>query len=120
LEERVASIFRVEEITRARKRHIPPKRRFLINPHGATSQKTAFYTLPSLKERNIRDEFTWFHGNHHSGFQRDTPWNEGSIMHIHAEVVADMMWTEAISSLTTKKPSIFIFTDSLHKFLKYC
>jgi hypothetical protein len=23
-------------------------------------------------------------------------------MHIHAEVVTDMMWTEAVSSLTTK------------------
>jgi hypothetical protein len=118
LEEHVTSIFRVEEITRVRKQHVPPKHRFLINPHGATSQKMAFFTLPSLKERNICDEFTWLHGNHHSRFQRDTPWNEGSIMHIHAEVVADMMWTEAVSSLTTKKPSIFIFTVSLYKFLK--
>jgi hypothetical protein len=23
--------------------HVPPKRRFIINPHGAVSQKTAFF-----------------------------------------------------------------------------
>jgi hypothetical protein len=29
-------------------RHVPPKRRFIINPHSATSQKTAFFNCHSV------------------------------------------------------------------------
>jgi hypothetical protein len=50
---------------------------------------------------NILSGFTWLYGNHHFWFQRDTPWDEGGAMHIHATVVADMIWTETVSSLTT-------------------
>jgi hypothetical protein len=31
------------------RRHIPPKRRFLINSHEATSQKTAFFMVAAVK-----------------------------------------------------------------------
>jgi hypothetical protein len=61
-EERLASIYRVEEITWARKRvfllpwrwrwHVPPKRRFITNPHSATSQKTVFFIVTTMKTSN--------------------------------------------------------------------
>jgi hypothetical protein len=44
-EERVASIFRVEEITPKMWRHAPPKRQFIINSHGTTFQKTVFFRV---------------------------------------------------------------------------
>jgi hypothetical protein len=34
------------------RRHVPPKRRFIINPHGVTSQKTAFFIISALKASN--------------------------------------------------------------------
>jgi hypothetical protein len=34
------------------RRHIPPKRRFLRNPHGAPSQKTAFFIVTAVKTSN--------------------------------------------------------------------
>jgi hypothetical protein len=29
--------------------NVPPKRRVIINPHGATSQKTAFFIVTAVK-----------------------------------------------------------------------
>jgi hypothetical protein len=34
------------------RRHGPPKRRFIINPHVATSQKTAFFVVTTMKTSN--------------------------------------------------------------------
>jgi hypothetical protein len=34
------------------RRHFPPKRRLIINPHGATYQKTAFFTVTAVKTSN--------------------------------------------------------------------
>jgi hypothetical protein len=31
------------------RRHVPPKRRFIINPHGATSQRMAFFIVTAVK-----------------------------------------------------------------------
>jgi hypothetical protein len=31
----------------------PPKRRFLIEPHGVTSQKTSFFIVTALKTSNL-------------------------------------------------------------------
>jgi hypothetical protein len=31
------------------RRHVPPKRRFILNPHGATSQNTAFFKVTAVK-----------------------------------------------------------------------
>jgi hypothetical protein len=46
-EERVTSIFKVKEYARKksarRLRHVPPKHRFLQDPHRSTSQKTDRY-----------------------------------------------------------------------------
>jgi hypothetical protein len=54
--ERIASIIRVTRIgepgTRWR-RHVPPKRRFLEEPHGITSQKTAFFIVTVVKTSNL-------------------------------------------------------------------
>jgi hypothetical protein len=58
-----------------------------------------------IKKSNARFilSITWFYGNHHPWFKRDTAWDKSSVMHIHAEIVADMMWTETVCSLTTHK-----------------
>jgi hypothetical protein len=34
------------------RRHYPPKRRFLQNPHDATSKKTAFFIVTAVKTWN--------------------------------------------------------------------
>jgi hypothetical protein len=58
-EERIASIFRVEEKRRkstseepACRQYIPPKRRLTHYLHGATSQKTAFFIVTAVKTSN--------------------------------------------------------------------
>jgi hypothetical protein len=35
------------------RREIPPKRRFLQDPHGVTSQKTAFFIVTAVKTSNL-------------------------------------------------------------------
>jgi hypothetical protein len=50
-EESIASIFRIYEI---RKKYIPPKRRLTKYLHGATSQKTAFFTVIAVKTSNLK------------------------------------------------------------------
>jgi uncharacterized repeat protein (TIGR01451 family) len=34
-------------------RHVPPKRRFLQEPHGVTSQKTAFFIITAVNTSNL-------------------------------------------------------------------
>jgi hypothetical protein len=36
-----------------RRRYVPPKRRFLQEPHGVTSQKTTFFTVTAVKTSNL-------------------------------------------------------------------
>jgi hypothetical protein len=35
------------------RRYVPPKRRFTQDPHGATSQKTAFFIVTAVKTSNL-------------------------------------------------------------------
>jgi hypothetical protein len=58
-EEHIASIFRVEGLIwfillpwRWRQ-YVPPKRWFTQDPHGATSQKTAFFIVTEVKTSNL-------------------------------------------------------------------
>jgi len=44
---------------------------------------------------------TWFYGDDHPWLKRDTAWDKGRVMHVHPKIVADMMWTETVCSLTT-------------------
>jgi hypothetical protein len=37
-------------VLRVWRRHVPPKRRFIINPHGNTSQKTASFIYCLLND----------------------------------------------------------------------
>jgi hypothetical protein len=59
---RVTCNFRVEEITRARKRkwrwrrHVLVKRLLIINPHGAISQKTAFFIVTAARTSNLKSK----------------------------------------------------------------
>jgi hypothetical protein len=39
--------------TLRRRRQVPPKRRFLQEPHGVTSQKTPFFTVTAVKTANL-------------------------------------------------------------------
>jgi hypothetical protein len=39
-----------------RRRYVPPKRRFLQEPHGVTSQKTTFFIVTAVKTSNL----TWY------------------------------------------------------------
>jgi hypothetical protein len=40
------------------RRHVPPKRRFIINPHCATSQKTAFFSNLHIRYRENLKRYT--------------------------------------------------------------
>jgi hypothetical protein len=39
--------------TLRRRRQVPPKRRFLQEPHGVTSQKTPFFIVTAVKTSNL-------------------------------------------------------------------
>jgi hypothetical protein len=55
-EERIASIISVKKISELRMLgYVPPKRRFLQEPHGATSQKTAFFIVTAVKTTDLTD-----------------------------------------------------------------
>jgi hypothetical protein len=42
------------------RRYVPPKRRFTLDIHGATSQKTAFFKFTAVKISNLTDlDFFW-------------------------------------------------------------
>jgi hypothetical protein len=41
-----------------RRRYVPPKRRFLQEPHGVTSQKTSFFTVTAVKASNLTITYT--------------------------------------------------------------
>jgi hypothetical protein len=41
---------------------VPPKRRFTINPHGTTSQKTEFFVVTAVKAPNLHEELVFRHG----------------------------------------------------------
>jgi hypothetical protein len=60
-EDRVASIFRVEESASEEPacscRLSSPKRRFTQKLHGATSQKTAFFIVTAVKTSNLNNIF---------------------------------------------------------------
>jgi hypothetical protein len=53
LEERSASIIKITW-----RRYVPPKRRFLQEPHGVTYQKTALFIFTAVKTSNLTD--IWF------------------------------------------------------------
>jgi hypothetical protein len=61
-EEPSASFIRVTRIgelvttlaTTINRRVVPPKRRFLQEPHGVTSQKTPFFIVTAVKTSNLR------------------------------------------------------------------
>jgi hypothetical protein len=58
---------RTQAATRNRRtlRQVPPKRRFLQEPHGVTSQKTAFFIVTAVKTSNLTT-FTKFIVNNFS------------------------------------------------------
>jgi hypothetical protein len=35
--------------------YVPPKRRYLQEPHGVTSQKTPFFTVTAVKSSNLTE-----------------------------------------------------------------
>jgi hypothetical protein len=60
-EQRIAFIFKVERnrelgttlAVSSRQQHFPPKRLFLQEPHGVTSQKTTFFIVIAMKTSNL-------------------------------------------------------------------
>jgi hypothetical protein len=42
-----------------RRRQVPPKRRFLQEPHGVTSQKTQFFIVTAVKTSNLTQSYPW-------------------------------------------------------------
>jgi hypothetical protein len=44
------------------RRNVPPKRRFIQDLHGATSQKTTFFTVTAVKTSNLTKEFIFGFG----------------------------------------------------------
>jgi hypothetical protein len=47
------SVIRVTKIGELVHRQVPPKRRFLQEPHGVTTQKTPFFIVTVVKTSNL-------------------------------------------------------------------
>lgn len=58
---------------------------------------------------------TWFYGDHHPWLKRDTSWDKSRVMHIHPEIMADMMWTETVCSLTTHNHFYVQFNTNIYR-----
>jgi hypothetical protein len=44
-----------------KKRQVAPKRRFLKEPHGVTTQKTPFFIVTAVKTSNLTTEFVYLY-----------------------------------------------------------
>jgi hypothetical protein len=49
----------VTDNRRTLRRNIPPKRRFLQEPHGVTSQKKLFFIVTAVKTSNLTKKFVF-------------------------------------------------------------
>jgi hypothetical protein len=45
-------------VTLMKEAPVPPKRRFLQEPHGVTSQKTPFFIVTAMKTSNLTQKYT--------------------------------------------------------------
>jgi hypothetical protein len=58
------------------RRYVPPKRRFLQEPHGVTSQKMAFFIVTAVKTSNLTLHVEVFHCSvpyNHTAVSRELP-----------------------------------------------